>query len=144
MRSVLIATILLITAFGTQAQQEAKPVDKSGIASYYHDKFVGRKTATGEVFSNGHFTAACNTLRLGTYVKVTNLTNGKVVYVRINDRMNAANTRLIDLARVAAEQLGFKNRGITNVKVDIVTKEEGKTGILAQREVPDTAPANQL
>jgi rare lipoprotein A len=70
---------------------------------------------------------------LGTYVRVTNLNNGKVVYVRINDRMAANNKRCIDLASVAADKLGFKNAGTTKVKVEVVPQNEGKLGILAQK-----------
>src|SRR5690606_12550735 len=81
---------------------------KSGIASYYHPRFVGRLTATGDVFSNEKFTAASNHFKLGTYVKVTNLRNGRFVYVRINDRMGQPD-RIIDLTQKAAEALHFIN-----------------------------------
>jgi rare lipoprotein A len=65
----------------TQEAKTAKPQQqKTGTASFYHDKFEGRKTATGEVFDNENFTAASNHFKLGTYVKVTNQSNGKVVY----------------------------------------------------------------
>lgn len=109
--------------------------EKSGTASFYHDRFEGRPTATGETFDNKDYTAACNKLKLGTYVKVTNLVNGTFVYVRINDRMAPNNKRLIDLASVAADQLGFKDLGLTKVKVEIVPSIEGQMGILAQKEV---------
>jgi len=111
-----------------------KPQAK-GIASYYHNKFVGRLTANGEIFDNGKFTAASNKLRLGTYVKVTNLDNGLVVYVRINDRMAATNKREIDLASVAAEHLGFITQGLARVKIETVPADEGKKAILAQRGI---------
>ena len=145
MRLFVITTILFFTFCCTRAQevQSQKIADKKGVASFYHDKFVGRKTATGEVFKNDKFTAACNKLKLGSYVKVTNLSNGNIVYVRINDRMAATNNRLIDLARIAAEDLGFKENGIAKVKVEIVPANEGKTGILAQNE-KDNATINQL
>src|SRR5690606_8694994 len=60
---------------------------RTGIASFYHDMFVGRLTANGEVFSNHKFTCASNHFKLGTYLKVTNRSNKKVVYVKVNDRM---------------------------------------------------------
>lgn len=107
---------------------------KKGIASFYHDKFEGRKTANGEIFDNDKFTAACNTLKLGSYVKVTNVSNGEVCYVKINDRMAANNPRLIDLASIAAKKLHFHEKGITKVKVEVVSAEEGKKGILAQSQ----------
>lgn len=107
---------------------------KNGIASYYHDKFVGRQTATGEVFSNDRFTAASNQFKLGSYVKVTNLSNGEVIYVRINDRMAKSNTRVIDLTSLSAKKLQFHKKGITRVKVEIVPASEAKPAILAQRK----------
>lgn len=105
----------------------------NGIASYYHDKFVGRPTSTGELFSNDKFTAASNTLALNTYVKVTNVSNGKYLYVRINDRMAKSNKRLIDVASICAKKLDFHYKGLAKVKVEIVPEEEGRNGILAQR-----------
>jgi rare lipoprotein A len=116
---------------------------KSGVASYYHPRFVGRLTATGDVFSNEKFTAASNHFKLGTYVKVTNLRNGKFVYVRINDRMGQPN-RIIDLTQKAAETLHFINRGLTKVKIEPVPVLEGKRQILAQNELGTTVPDNIL
>ncbi len=142
MRLLLIFTLSVFTAFSTQAQ--SKSAGKKGIASFYHDKFEGRPTATGEVFDNDKFTAASNTLRLNTYVKVTNLSNGEVVYVRINDRMNKTNKRLIDLASIAAKKLDFQSNGIADVKVEVVPEEEGRCGILAQREMEQMSPVNKL
>ena len=117
-----------------------------GIASYYHDKFVGRQTSTGEVFSNDRFTAASNTLKLNTYVKVTNTKNGKCLYVRINDRMAKSNTRLIDMASICAKKLDYHEDGLAKVKVEVVSEEEGKKGILAQRAelAQEQEPTNQM
>lgn len=139
-------TILLFAVSDANAQslsQEVKNLRK-GIASFYHNKFEGRKTATGEIFDNGKFTAACNTLKLGSYVKVTNTKNGKVVYVRINDRMAANNHRVIDLASVAADKLGFRSSGTTQVKIEQVTASEGKLGILAQRNADLITHPNEI
>lgn len=91
-----------------------------GVASYYHSKFNGRKTSTGEIFNNKHLTAANNFLKLGTLVKVTNLINGKTVIVKVNDRMNKGNKRLIDLSQAAAKQLGIIQQGLGNVSVEIM------------------------
>lgn len=107
---------------------------KDGVASYYHDKFEGRQTATGEIFDNDRFTAASNQFKLGSYVKVTNLNNGEVIYVRINDRMAKSNTRVIDLTSLAAKKLEFHKKGITKVKVEIVPASEARPAILAQRQ----------
>ncbi len=137
MRLNLLFIVLLSTSFGLQAQAAHKPksADKKGVASYYHEKFEGRKTATGEVFDNDKFTAASNKLKLGTYVKVTNLSNGNIAYVRINDRMAPTNHRLIDLASVAADMLDYIENGVAKVKVEVVNEMEGKMGILAESNI---------
>ncbi|HLS71916.1 MAG TPA: septal ring lytic transglycosylase RlpA family protein [Chitinophagaceae bacterium] len=106
---------------------------KTGIASFYHDKFVGRPTATGDIFTNEGYTAASNFFKLGTYVKVTNTVNGKFIYVKINDRMGHP-TRVIDLTERAAKDLDFINRGVVKVKIEEVEKQNGRSKILAQKE----------
>jgi rare lipoprotein A len=95
-----------------------------GTASFYADKFEGRSTASGEIFRQQKMTAASNSLSLNTWVKVTNLRNQKTVVVRITDRMNHNNKRLIDLSRAAAKQLGFTGRGITRVRVNLLDKKK--------------------
>jgi rare lipoprotein A len=93
-----------------------------GTASYYSDKFIGKKTASGERFSQNKLTAACNVLPLGTYVLVTNTSNGKKAKVKINDRLSRNTKRLIDLTKEGAKKLGFLNKGITKVKVELQNK----------------------
>ncbi len=131
MHPVKIAALSLAVVFSAVVSGFAQG-HPAGIASYYAQKFEGRKTATGEVFSNRRYTAASNTLKLNTYVKVTNLTNGQAVYVRINDRMAPSNKRAIDLSSIAADELRFRVAGTARVKVEVVSKEEGSRGILAQ------------
>jgi rare lipoprotein A len=147
-RLLLLSFLLILSTTGLKAQESGlqkldKAIDnvKKGIASFYHDKFEGRCTATGDIFDNDKFTAASNKLKLGSYVKVTNVSNGEVVYVKINDRMAKSNTRLIDLASVAAKKLDFHRKGITKVKVEVVPAEEGKTGILAQNNMMNATGA---
>lgn len=94
-----------------------------GIASYYSDKFEGRKTYTDEIFSQEKLTGASNTLPMHTWVRVTNLRNHRTVIVQINDKMHPRNRRLIDLTRAAAEQLGYAGRGLTHVRVDVLGKK---------------------
>jgi rare lipoprotein A len=89
-----------------------------GTASFYSNSFNGRRTASGEVFSNSKLSAANNFLKLGTKVKVTNISNGKSVVLKINDRMNARNKRLIDLSKKAANDLGFQHAGLCKVKIE--------------------------
>lgn len=100
-------------------------VIKYGIASFYASKFNGRQTANGNTFSSVKFTAACNVLPLGIWVKVTNLKNDRSVIVYVNDRLHPKNKRLIDLSKTAAEKLGFVGNGVTRVKVEVLGKLKG-------------------
>jgi rare lipoprotein A len=106
-------------------QKTTKQLKKStktlyGQASYYSAKFEGRKTATGQKFSHKKFTAACNSLPLGTYIKVTNLRNGKTIVVQTNDRLHKNTKRLIDLTMAGAKKLDFVEAGLTRVKVEVL------------------------
>ena len=101
-------------------------VIKYGVASFYAKKFNGRQTANGNTFSSLKYTAACNVLPLGIWVKVTNLKNDLSVIVYINDRLHPKNKRLIDLSKTAAEQLDFIGRGIAKVKVEVLGKLQRK------------------
>ena len=90
-------------------------------ASYYHDKFNGRKTASGAIFSNYKFTAAHRSLPFGTEVKVTNRTNGKSVIVTINDRGPFTKDREIDLSKKAFMEISeHKNQGVLQVDIEIL------------------------
>ena len=93
-----------------------------GQASFYANKFNGRKTANGEIFSQKKLTCACNVLPLGTWIKVTNLRNKKWVIVKVNDRIHPKMKRIVDLSKAAAEKLGYVSRGLTRVKVELVDK----------------------
>lgn len=96
-----------------------------GIASFYSSNLDGTKTATGEIFRNKKMTAASNQFSLNTWVRVTNLKNGRSVIVRINDRMHPrmkAKGRVVDLSRSAAQKLGFLKNGLTRVRVERVKK----------------------
>jgi len=97
-----------------------------GIASFYSDKFNGRKTGSGEIFSQTKFTAASNRFSFGTWLKITNLRNNKTVYVRVNDRMHPKMKRIVDLTRAAAQKIGMINAGITKVKVEVYGKTKPK------------------
>ena len=94
-----------------------------GVASFYANKFEGRKTYTDEIFSQEKLTAASNTLPMHTWVRVTNLRNNRSVVLRINDKMHPRNKRLIDLSHAAAERLGYTGRGLTKVKVEALGKK---------------------
>jgi rare lipoprotein A len=91
-----------------------------GYASFYSNKFIGRKTASGEVFRQDKLTCAHNTLPMGTLLKVTNLKNDKTVTVRVNDRLHHRNPRLVDLSNAAAKTLDFKDGGVIKVRVEVL------------------------
>jgi rare lipoprotein A len=100
----------------TQAEQ-------TGTASYYAKKFEGRRTSSGEKFSNKKLTAAHKTLPYGTRLKVTNLSNNKSVIVVVNDRLPKKSTRCIDLSQKAAKELDFIRAGKAKVKIEIIQPE---------------------
>ncbi len=91
-----------------------------GKASYYAEKFNGRTTASGEIFSNALMTAAHKTLPFGTRVRVTNVSNGKVIEVIINDRGPFVAGRIIDLSSAAFAALDNISRGVIEVKVEVL------------------------
>jgi rare lipoprotein A len=91
-----------------------------GLASWYGTVWNGRKTASGETFDETKLTAAHKTLPLGTVVRVTNLDSMRSVIVKINDRGTLAPNRIIDLSSAAAEQLGMVERGLANVKLEVL------------------------
>ena len=91
-----------------------------GEASYYADKFHGRKTANGEIFNMHAMTAAHRKLAFDTKLRVTNLANGMSVVVRINDRGPFVKGRIIDLSYGAAKKIGLVQSGVAKVKLEIV------------------------
>jgi len=95
-----------------------------GQASFYSNKFNGRQTASGEIFSQKKMTCACNALPIGSWVKVTNLRNGKSAIVKVNDRLHPNMKRVVDLTRASAQKLGFLSAGLTRVRVDFIGKKK--------------------
>ena len=93
-----------------------------GMASWYGDDFHGRLTANGEVFDMASLTAAHPTLPIPCYARVTNLSNGKSLIVRVNDRGPYHGNRLIDVSNRAAELLEFKGNGVARVRVEYVAR----------------------
>jgi rare lipoprotein A len=92
----------------------------AGEASYYGDEFDGRRTASGETFRQSEMTAAHRTYPFGTIVRVINLKNGLETAVRINDRGPQKPTRVIDLTRRAAEEIGMVQTGVAQVRLEVV------------------------
>jgi len=97
--------------------------EEVGMASWYGRRFHGRSTANGERYDMNAMTAAHRTLPLPSIVRVTNLSNGRSVKLRVNDRGPFAKQRIIDVSRRAAQELGFKNKGVTRVRVEILAEE---------------------
>src|ERR1700685_4032568 len=91
-----------------------------GTASWYGEDFDGKPTASGEDYDMYDMTAAHPTLPLGSYVRVTNLTNGRAGVVKVNDRGPIVPGRIIDLSFGAAQALQFEHRGLQKVRLDLV------------------------
>ncbi len=106
--------------------------NKKGIASWYGPGFHGKMTANGERYDQNDLTAAHKTLPLPSIVRVTNLENGRSLVVRVNDRGPYADRRIIDMSKRGAELLGFKQQGITKVRVTVLEEESRYVAKLAQ------------
>jgi rare lipoprotein A len=129
-KRVLAILILTFLAHGSSPAEnvEAKSnttrlkaaTPETGIASYYGVPYHGRQTASGEVFNMNELTAAHPTLKFGAKVKVTHLANNRSVTVRINDRGPFVKGRIIDLSKAAAAELQMVQRGLAEVKIEIV------------------------
>lgn len=102
-------------------KKRTKPY-QAGTASWYGSYFQGSDTASGEPYNMYDMTAAHQTLPLGTYVRVTNLRNGRAVVVRINDRGPFVDDRIIDLSYSAARALHMEHKGIQQVRLDLVAQ----------------------
>ncbi len=103
-----------------------------GLASFYADKFIGRKMANGKIFSQDKLTCAHNTYPLGTMVRVTNLSNGLIVEVRVTDRLHHRNPRLVDLTRLAAKKIKLDKKGVTTVLVERIYPPKSNSGLKNQ------------
>lgn len=145
--SILMAALLLVASMGaapvpdhpisqvkakSKASQLGSRPYQVGNASWYGKQFHGRATASGEDFDMFELTAAHRQLPLGTYVKVTNLHNGKWVIVRVNDRGPFVRGRIMDLSYSAARMLEFR-AGVERVRLDLV-EPEGVATLLNQGE----------
>jgi rare lipoprotein A len=106
--------------------EKTKPY-QIGTASWYGDYFQGRATASGEPYNMYDLTAAHPTLPLGSWVRVTNLHNGRAVVVRINDRGPVVPGRIIDLSYNTARVLQFDSQGLQRVRLDVVRSKVPRT-----------------
>lgn len=133
-RICLLCILFLTFVYSSYAQSASstRPPKRNvakierGTASYYAKKFQGRKTASGALYDYRKMTAAHNHLPFGTWVRVTNIRNGKKVVVKVNDRLHHKNKRLIDLSYAAAAKLGYLSGGLTKVKVEVLGMKKPK------------------
>ncbi|WP_215224514.1 septal ring lytic transglycosylase RlpA family protein [Echinicola shivajiensis] len=113
--NLLIIVIFLLSSCASISHKGSR--SEKGLASYYANKFNGRKTASGERYRPSELTAAHRTLPFGTLVKVENLQNGKTVKVRINDRGPFVSGRVIDLSKKAARKINMIQEGVVPVRL---------------------------
>lgn len=124
-RALVLSAILLLTTAVFASKEEKKDASGGknssvaiGTASWYGGSFHGKKTATGDKFDLNKFTCASNRYPLGTWLRVTNIRNGKSVLVRVNDRMHVRMKRIVDLSKGAAGEIGMISAGVAKVKVE--------------------------
>lgn len=130
------------SVFGVSYQplKTARGYRERGVSSWYGKKFHGQRTANGETYDMYAMSAAHKTLPLPSYARVRNLTNGKSVVVRVNDRGPFLNNRLIDLSYAAAARLGILGTGTGIVEVEALTGDEPATQTAARAPEPEPRP----
>lgn len=127
--------------------QDGKGFEQTGYASWYGQKFHGHLTSNGETYNMFAMTAAHKTLPLPSFVRVTNLSNGKQAIVRVNDRGPFHDNRIIDLSYAAAMKLDYHQHGTTRVKLEVIHFDEdnnvtvGKNPTVTYEEYAGIAPA---
>ena len=134
LKLLLPLTALLFAGCATSSKhvedspKDLKPVSvQHGIASFYAGRWIGRKTANGEIYRRKDRTAAHRTLPFDTRVRVTDKLTGKSTIVRINNRGPYVKGRIIDLSLVAAREIGLtRKRGIARVKLEVLSSRETK------------------
>ncbi len=122
-RAILVVIAMISTLGIYSFNKDNADETRTSFASYYHDKFNGRKTASGDIFDNSKLTAANRSLPFGTKLKVTNLRTGKSVIVEVNDRGPYHSSRVLDLSKAAFEEIGNPARGTMPVEYEILDEE---------------------
>lgn len=123
--------------------KDAKGYDKKGYASWYGRKFHGQRTSSRERYDMYSMTAASTTLPIPTYVRVTNLENGRSVVVKVNDRGPFHSRRIIDLSYAAAKQLGYAHKGTAYVQVTAIGAQKPRALLAASDSSMDKASDNK-
>jgi rare lipoprotein A len=137
------APVLSSTATAVAEQAEARAplttfAPEFGKASYYNDKFEGKKTASGEKYAMADLTCAHKTLKFGTIVRVTRLDNNESVDVRVNDRGPYSEGHIVDLSRAAAENIGLIKAGVLKVKLEVIEEAPAPVSKKDKKEKKDT------
>ena len=115
---IIISLLFLLLFSGCTSTNSATPVFyQKGIASYYGESFVGRKTTNGETYNPDLYTAASRTIPINKFVLVKSIKTGQTVIVRINDRGPYAKHRVIDLSEAAAKKIGLYKKGLAKVNI---------------------------
>ena len=129
--SALAAKMLVAgSAHASPAQEpdgSAATGTETGMASYYSDRFDGRRTASGSRYDRNAYSAAHRTLPLGTQVRVVDAGSGSSVVVRITDRGPHVRGRLIDLSRAAANEIGLPRKGVAKVRLEVLAQSRPLT-----------------
>jgi|GEM_PF-127496 len=135
-----IQSDLKYTVLGKQytVLAKAKNFKQVGLASWYGNDFHGRKTASGEKYDMHEFTAAHKTLPIPCYARVTNQENGKSVIVKINDRGPFHSSRILDVSKSAAAELGMLKKGTVKIKLEVISSADDERSVIAANEPAPT------
>ncbi len=122
-----IVLVLILSFFSSLSSFSVENYPQYGNASWYGGPLHGKKTASGERFDMYSFTGAHRELPFGTIIMVTNLRNGKEVYIKVNDRGPFVKGRIVDLSHAAAKAIGFNRRGVIRVKIEVISLPSSST-----------------
>ncbi|MBW8360050.1 MAG: septal ring lytic transglycosylase RlpA family protein [Weeksellaceae bacterium] len=123
MKRFILVIIMMISALGLYSFKNSTNDNdevKTSYASFYHDKFNGKRTASGELFHNSKLTAAHRKLPFGTKIKVTNPKNDLSVIVTVNDRGPFHSSRALDLSKAAFDEIGSLSSGTMAIEYQII------------------------
>ncbi|MBZ5515281.1 MAG: septal ring lytic transglycosylase RlpA family protein [Acidobacteriia bacterium] len=137
---VTVAVAMLATPAAPRSMGEAtntphpRPPSEVGVASWYGEECSKNATASGESFDFNALTAAHRHLPLGTRILVTNLKNGKMVNLRVNDRGPGVQGRILDVSMEAAKRLGFKGAGLATIRIEVIHSPRGNSTLQPSRK----------
>lgn len=126
-KASLLSVLLAFVFLSAQAQDiEKKAFEQTGTASFYNKKFNGRHTSSGERLDNSRYTAAHCSIPFGTLVRVTNLSNGKSVIVKVNDRFYPRKGHILDITYSAAQEIDMVRQGVARIKLEVLDLTESE------------------